>query len=98
MPMPGASPRTWSRWFRASPRVAPEPLPAIDWSRQPFARGSYAGYTVGQYARIAGWEGRQAGNCHFCGEHTSLRFQGYMEGAAASGVLVGNRLAASRPL
>jgi monoamine oxidase len=25
------------------------------------------------------------GNLHFCGEHTSLDFQGYMEGAAETG-------------
>ncbi len=29
-----------------------------------------------------GQEGRRVGNLHFCGEHTSLDFQGWMEGAA----------------
>ena len=28
------------------------------------------------------------GNVHFCGEHTSVDFQGWMEGAAETGALV----------
>ncbi len=42
---------------------------------------------------MAGSEGQRSGNLHFCGEHTSTRFQGYMEGAAATGADVGIAIA-----
>lgn len=54
------------------------------WRTMPFNKGSYACYTVGQWA-FYGLEGEPAGNIHFCGEHTSLDFQGYMEGACETG-------------
>ncbi len=56
----------------------------MHWPSAPFCLGSYACYLPGQ----AGWsgsEGAKVGNLHFCGEHTSASFQGYMEGAAESG-------------
>ena len=52
----------------------------------PFALGSYAAYRPGQTA-FEGIEGRRVGNLHFCGEHTSVAFQGLMEGACATGAL-----------
>jgi monoamine oxidase len=55
------------------------------WTGRPFTRGSYAYYRVGQMTAFAGVEGKPSGNCHFCGEHTSYTFQGYMEGAVRSG-------------
>jgi monoamine oxidase len=30
-------------------------------------------------------EGRRQGNCHFAGEHTSIDFQGYLNGAVETG-------------
>ncbi len=57
------------------------------WPTYEFTKGSYACYLVGQWA-LAGTEGSREGNQHFCGEHTSEDFQGYMEGAAASGARV----------
>ncbi|MEZ4365242.1 MAG: NAD(P)/FAD-dependent oxidoreductase [Kofleriaceae bacterium] len=57
------------------------------WPTQPFTKGSYACYRVGQWA-YWGTEGQREGNLHFCGEHTSLDFQGYMEGGAETGALV----------
>jgi monoamine oxidase len=55
------------------------------WSRDPFTRGSYSFWQVGQYTRFAGIEGAQDGNAHFCGEHTSIDAQGYLEGAVETG-------------
>jgi len=52
----------------------------------PFARGSYSGWLVGQYTRIAGYERVRQGNVLFAGEHCSVIFQGFMEGAAREGV------------
>ncbi|MBC8067665.1 MAG: FAD-dependent oxidoreductase, partial [Deltaproteobacteria bacterium] len=48
--------------------------------------GSYACYRPGQWA-FYGLEGAREGAVHFCGEHCSLEFQGFMEGAAETGML-----------
>jgi monoamine oxidase len=48
---------------------------------------------VGQYTEIAGAEGERVGNLHFCGEHTSLDAQGFMEGAALTGAMVADEVA-----
>lgn len=56
------------------------------WSKDRWARGSYAAYLPGQYTRYAGFAGIPEGNIHFAGEHTSpLDNQGYLEGAVRSG-------------
>lgn len=52
----------------------------------PYARGSYACWGVGQYTLFAGYEGIRQGPIHFAGEHCSVDWQGFMEGAAAEGV------------
>jgi monoamine oxidase len=51
----------------------------------PYLLGSYACWRVGQYTRFAGCEAARQGPVHFAGEHCSLEFQGYMEGAAREG-------------
>jgi monoamine oxidase len=59
---------------------------ALDyWQAYPFTRGSYSYWKVGQYTKFAGAEREQEGNCHFAGEHTSVDFQGYLNGAVESG-------------
>ena len=55
------------------------------WTGYPWTRGSYSYWKVGQYTAFAGIEGRQEGNAHFCGEHTSIDFQGYLNGAVETG-------------
>lgn len=55
------------------------------WPSETWARASYSAYRIGQYTTIAGAEGERVANLHFCGEHTSADFQGFMEGAAATG-------------
>lgn len=55
------------------------------WRNDPFTRGSYSYWQVGQYTKFAGIEGVQVGNAHFCGEHTSIDAQGYLEGAVETG-------------
>ncbi|WP_308636848.1 flavin monoamine oxidase family protein [Paenibacillus silvisoli] len=58
------------------------------WPGNPFSLGSYAYRKVGQYTKFTGIEeeaeGRE-GRCHFAGEHTSVVYQGYMNGAVESG-------------
>jgi monoamine oxidase len=56
------------------------------WPTAPFNKGSYTCYRPGQWA-FYGLEGERADNIHFCGEHCSLDYQGYMEGAAETGAL-----------
>ena len=46
---------------------------------------SYSCWLVGQYTTIAGHEARVQGRVHFAGEHTSVDYQGFMEGGAESG-------------
>lgn len=58
----------------------------MHWPSYPHNLGSYSCYRPGQWAYY-GIEGAREGNLHFCGEHTSLEFQGYMEGAAETGML-----------
>jgi monoamine oxidase len=58
----------------------------MHWPSAPFAKASYGCYTVGQWAYYE-LEGRSEGGIHFAGEHCSLEFQGYMEGAAETGAL-----------
>ncbi len=59
----------------------------MHWPSSPFALGSYNCYRPGQWAY---WEqeGKREGNAHFCGEHCSADFQGWMEGAAETGAFV----------
>ena len=51
----------------------------------PCLLGSYSCWRVGQYTQFAGYEGMRQGPIHFAGEHCSIEFQGYMEGAAREG-------------
>ncbi len=55
------------------------------WPTNPFVKASYACYKPGQWTTIGGSEGESVGNLHFAGEHTSVDFQGYMNGGAQSG-------------
>ena len=41
---------------------------------------------MGQYQAFAGVEREiEGGSCHFAGEHTSIDFQGYLNGAVETG-------------
>jgi monoamine oxidase len=59
----------------------------MHWPSYEFTLGSYTCYKPGQWSF---WkhEGEREGNLHFCGEHTSVDFQGWMEGGAETGALV----------
>ncbi|MCB9746202.1 MAG: FAD-dependent oxidoreductase [Alphaproteobacteria bacterium] len=63
----------------------------MHWPTVSTAKGSYTCYRPGQWA----WwstEGEQEGDLHFCGEHASADFQGWMEGAAESGQRVAEEI------
>ena len=55
------------------------------WPGNPYTLGAYSYWRVGQYTKFAGAEGERQGTCHFCGEHTSIDFQGYLNGAVETG-------------
>ena len=55
------------------------------WPEHQFSRGSYSAYRPGQWTSISGAEGEPEGNLHFAGEHCSLEFQGFMNGALETG-------------
>jgi monoamine oxidase len=60
--------------------------------KSPFFRASYSFYRVGQYTTFAGYEAVRQGGVLFCGEHTSIDFQGFMEGGAAEGARAAREL------
>ncbi|MFL6588676.1 MAG: flavin monoamine oxidase family protein [Chthoniobacterales bacterium] len=55
------------------------------WPSAPFTLGSYTCFKPGQYTTLADSIATSVGNLFFAGEHTSVGFNGYMEGAAESG-------------
>jgi monoamine oxidase len=56
------------------------------WSANPWSRGSYAYLPVGYATTVLGIEPEPEGRCHFAGEHTSLQWQGFLNGAVESGL------------
>jgi monoamine oxidase len=56
------------------------------WHAHPWSHGSYAYYPVGYVTTVLGIEPEPEGHCHFAGEHTSLAWQGFLNGAVESGL------------
>lgn len=73
--------------------AATEQVVRFDWPRYALTQGSYSAYLPGQWTTLRGSEGEAEGPLHFCGEHTSLEFQGFMEGAAESGLRAAREVA-----
>lgn len=65
------------------------------WTGYQWTHGSYSYWKVGQYTKFAGAEREVEGNCHFAGEHTSIDFQGYLNGAVESGERAAGEILAS---
>lgn len=55
------------------------------WPTYRWVKASYAAYKPGQLTTIRGAEGLPVGSLFFAGEHTSLDFQGFMNGGAETG-------------
>jgi monoamine oxidase len=64
----------------------------MHWPTAKHFEGSYACYAPGDWTTFVGSEAEIEGNVHFCGEHTSTDFQGYMEGAVESGERVAKEI------
>ena len=57
----------------------------VVWESDPCARGGYAVFDAGFDPALRDWLARPFGRLFFAGEHTSVRWQGYMNGAVESG-------------
>lgn len=61
---------------------------AENWAQNPYSKGSHSTNRPGYFTNTAAHEGKAVGNLLFGGEHTSsfYEWQGFMEGAALSGL------------
>jgi monoamine oxidase len=57
----------------------------VVWEQDPWVRGGYAYFDPGFDPALRPWLARPTGRLFFAGEHTSIRWQGYMNGAVESG-------------
>ena len=58
----------------------------VAWDHDPLSRGGYAYFDPGFDPLWREWLARPAGRIVFAGEHTSIKSQGYMNGAVESGL------------
>ena len=89
-------------WLRPQPkqpgalrRGAPGCL-MVSWEDDPFARGGYAYFDPGFNPADRALLSRRAGRIVFAGEHTSARWQGYMNGAVETAFRAAGELLDSR--
>jgi monoamine oxidase len=57
----------------------------VAWENEPWSRGGYAVFDSAFEPTLRGWLAQPFGRLFFAGEHTSIRWQGYMNGAVESG-------------
>jgi monoamine oxidase len=96
----GAAPQaTAERYLRSLDPSLPGALRAFNglayqdfWIGDPLTRGAYSYYKVGQYTTLCGEERIAEGDVHFCGEQTSIQWQGYINGAVVSGERVAREI------
>ncbi|WP_353827480.1 flavin monoamine oxidase family protein [Agromyces sp. SYSU T0242] len=55
------------------------------WLANPWAKGAYTCQKPGQYTGLFGAAAAPEGNVHFAGEHTSVEYYGFLNGAVESG-------------
>ncbi len=70
----------------------------VVWEDDPYARGGYAYFDPAFDPDFRAWLSRPAGRLFFAGEHTSIRWQGYMNGAVESGRRAAAEIAAGHSL
>ena len=56
------------------------------WEDDPWARGGYAVFGPSFDPYLRDWLRRPAGRVVFAGEHTSIKWEGFMNGAIESGL------------
>ena len=57
----------------------------VAWENDQWSRGGYAVFDASFDPALRGWLSRPSGRLFFAGEHTSIKWQGYMNGAVESG-------------
>jgi monoamine oxidase len=67
---------------------------SVSWENDPWAKGGYAYFDPDYKPEIRHWLARRFGRVFFAGEHTSLKWQGYMNGAVESGLRAAEEVAA----
>jgi monoamine oxidase len=70
----------------------------MHWPSQPWAQGSYACFTPGDWTSLRGAMGEAVGQLYFAGEHCAIDTQGFMEGGCESGELAAQQILAARTL
>lgn len=70
----------------------------VQWEADPYARGGYAYFDAAFDPTLRAWLARPCGRLFFAGEHTSLQWQGYMNGAVESGRRAAAEVAATHRL
>ena len=58
---------------------------SLSWEHEPWSRGGYAFFDTQFPPSLRYWLARPFERIFFAGEHTSLRWQGYMNGAVETG-------------
>lgn len=66
----------------------------VRWEEERWSRGAYAAFDAGFAPALRPWLARPHGRVTFAGEHTSARWQGYMNGALESGLRAAREIAA----
>ena len=62
------------------------------WALDPWVKGAYSFYAVGQAASYGALARAREGNIYFAGEHTSIANEGFLDGAVESGERVARSL------
>lgn len=78
-----------------------EPLVAskqVQWEADSWSRGGYAIFDPSFDPSLRGWLAQPVGRMFFAGEHTSMAWQGYMNGAVESGRRAAAEVAAAHEL
>jgi monoamine oxidase len=71
---------------------------SVSWEHEHWSRGGYAFFDPQFTPPLRYWLARPFGRVFFAGEHTSLRWQGYMNGAVETGLRAAEEVAAhTRP-
>lgn len=68
------------------------------WESDPWSRGGYAVFDSSFDPTLRGWLAQPCGRLFFAGEHTSIAWQGYMNGAVESGLRAAAEIAAAHRL
>jgi monoamine oxidase len=74
----------WLDWLGSS-RASLGAFRQIAWDADPWSRGGYAYLDPSFPPELQPWLARPCGRLFFAGEHTSLKWRGYMNGAVESG-------------